>query len=103
MSFTIIFILIRIVFPVVATGCTALGILKFLVTWNDLFWSLILLTEDTKKTLTVMLATFIDFERFMDYGLVMAMTSLVVTPVIILFIIFKKKIIERVALTVVKG
>lgn len=96
-------ILIRIIFPVVATGCTALGILKFLVTWNDLFWPLIMLTKDTKKTLTVMLATFIDFQRFLDYGLLMAFTTLAVIPVIILFLIFQKRIIEGVALTGMKG
>ena len=96
-------ILIRIIFPVVATGCAALGILKFLLTWNDLFWPLIMLTENSRKTLTVMLATFIDFERFMDYGLVMSMTTLVVMPVIILFVIFQKRIIEGVALTGMKG
>lgn len=96
-------ILIRIIFPVVATGCAALGILKFLLTWNDLFWPLIMLTENSRKTLTVMLATFIDFERFMDYGLVMSMTTLVVLPVIILFVIFQKRIIEGVALTGMKG
>ena len=96
-------ILLRVVFPVVATGCTALGILKFLLTWNDLFWPLIMLTEDAKKTLTVMLATFIDFERFTDYGLLMAMTTLVVVPVILLFVIFQRRIIEGVALTGMKG
>jgi len=96
-------ILIRIIFPVVATGCTALGILKFLLTWNDLFWPLIMLIEDAKKTLTVMLATFIDFERFLDYGLLMAMTILVVLPVIALFVIFQRRIIEGVALTGMKG
>jgi multiple sugar transport system permease protein len=96
-------ILLRIVFPVVATGCTALGILKFLLTWNDLFWPLIMLTEETKKTLTVMLATFIDFERFVDYGLLMATTTLVVLPVILLFVVFQRRIIEGVALTGMKG
>jgi multiple sugar transport system permease protein len=96
-------ILMRIVFPVVATGCTALGILKFLLTWNDLFWPLIMLTEEVNKTLTVMLATFIDFERFVDYGLLMAMTALVVLPVILLFVVFQRRIIEGVALTGMKG
>jgi len=96
-------ILLRVVFPVVATGCTALGILKFLLTWNDLFWPLIMLTEDAKKTLTVMLATFIDFERFTDYGLLMAMTTMVVVPVILLFVVFQRRIIEGVALTGMKG
>ncbi len=96
-------ILLRVVFPVVATGATALGILKFLLTWNDLFWPLIMLTRDAKKTLTVMLATFIDFQRFIDYGLLMAMTTMVVLPVIVLFVIFQRRIIEGVALTGMKG
>jgi multiple sugar transport system permease protein len=96
-------ILIRIIFPDVATGCTALGILKFLLTWNDLFWPLIMLTEEANKTLTVMLATYIDFERFVDYGLLMAMTTLVVLPVILLFVVFQRRIIEGVALTGMKG
>jgi multiple sugar transport system permease protein len=96
-------ILLRVVFPVVATGCTALGILKFLMTWNDLFWPLIMLTETAKKTLTVMLATYLDFERFVDYGLLMAMTTLVVLPVILLFVVFQRRIIEGVALTGMKG
>jgi multiple sugar transport system permease protein len=53
--------------------------------------------------LTVMLATFIDFERFVDYGLLMAMTTLVVLPVIFLFVVFQRRIIEGVALTGMKG
>jgi len=96
-------ILIRIIFPVVASGCAALGILKFLVTWNDLFWPLLMLTRDDKKTLTVMLATFIDFQRFIDYGLLMACTTLVVLPVIVLFVFFQRRIIEGVAISGMKG
>jgi len=62
-----------------------------------------MLTKDTKKTLTVMLATFLDFQRFLDYGLLMAFTTLAVIPVILLFLIFQRRIIEGVALTGMKG
>jgi multiple sugar transport system permease protein len=96
-------ILMRIVFPVVATGCAALGILKFLMTWNDFFWPLIMLTDDKKKTLQVVISTLIDFEYYVDFGLVMAATTLVVLPVILLFFFFQKRIIEGVAISGMKG
>lgn len=96
-------ILMRIVFPVVATGCAALGILKFLMTWNDFFWPLIMLTDDKNKTLQVVIATMIDFEYYVDFGLVMAATTLVVLPVIVLFLFFQKRIIEGVAISGMKG
>jgi len=96
-------ILMRVVFPVVAPGCAALGILKFLMTWNDFFWPLIMLTDDRKKTLQVVIATLIDFEYYVDFGLVMAATTLVVLPVVLLFFFFQKRIIEGVALSGMKG
>jgi len=96
-------ILMRIVFPVVDTGCAALGILKFLMTWNDFFWPLIMLTGDRKKTLQVVISTLIDFEYYVDFGLVMAATTLVVLPVILLFFFFQKRIIEGVAISGMKG
>ena len=96
-------ILLRVVFPVVATGCVAMGILKFLMTWNDFFWPLIMLTGDRKMTLPVVLSTLVDFEYYVDYGLVMALTTLVVVPVVILFLIFQKRIIEGVTISGMKG
>lgn len=96
-------ILMRVVFPVVGTGCAAMGILKFLMTWNDFFWPLIMLTDDRRKTLQVVIATLIDFEYYVDFGLVMAATTIVVLPVVVLFFFFQKRIIEGVAISGMKG
>ena len=96
-------ILIRIVFPTVATGAAAFGILKFLMTWNDFFWPLIMLTTEKKMTLQVMLSTMIDFEYYVDYGLVMAATILTVLPVLVLFLVFQRRIIEGVTISGMKG
>jgi multiple sugar transport system permease protein len=62
-----------------------------------------MLTDDKKKTLQVVISTLIDFEYYVDFGLVMAATTLVVLPVILLFFIFQKRIIEGVALSGMKG
>ena len=96
-------ILLRVVFPAVSSGCAALGILKFLITWNDFFFPLIMLQSEKKMTLQIVLSTFIDFEYYMDFGLVMALTTLTVLPVIVLFIAFQRYIIEGVALSGIKG
>ncbi|HUV07943.1 MAG TPA: carbohydrate ABC transporter permease [Spirochaetia bacterium] len=96
-------ILLRVVFPVVSTGCAALGILKFMLTWNDFFWPLIMLSHDKKKTLQVALSTLIDFEYYVDFGMVMALTTMIVIPMIIIFLFFQKRIIEGIAITGMKG
>lgn len=96
-------IFIAIVFPTVASGWAALAVLKFLMTWNDFFWPLIMLTRESKMTLQVMLAQSIDFEMGVDYGFVMALTTLMVIPIVIMFLIFQRKIIEGVSLSGMKG
>ena len=92
-----------IVMPVISTGAVAFGILKFLMTWNDFFWPLIMLTREKKMTLQVLLATSVDFEMGVSYGFVMALTTLIVLPVIILFLAFQRRIIEGVSLSGLKG
>lgn len=96
-------IYLRIVFPVVSAGASAFGILKFLMTWNDFFFPLIMLTQEKRMTLQVMLATSIDFEYGVDYGFVMALSTMVVLPVIVIFLVFQKRIIEGVAISGLKG
>lgn len=96
-------IFISVVFPVVAAGATAFGILKFLMTWNDFFWPLLMLFRDRTMTLQVILATSIDFEMGVRYGYVMALTTLTVLPVLILYGIFQKRIIQGIAMSGLKG
>lgn len=94
---------LSVVFPTVASGWAALGVLKFLMTWNDFFWPLIMLTSERKMTLQVMLAQSVDFEMGVDYGFVMALTTLMVLPIVIMFLFFQRKIIEGVAISGMKG
>jgi multiple sugar transport system permease protein len=93
----------NIVFPSVASGWAALAVLKFLMTWNDFFWPLIMLTHERKMTLQVMLAQSVDFEMGVDYGFVMALTTLMVIPIVIVFLFFQRQIIEGVSLSGMKG
>jgi len=95
-------IFLKVALPVVSAGCSAFGILKFLMTWNDFFFPLIMLTRERKMTLQVLLATSIDFEYGVDYGFVMALSTLVVLPVILIFLLFQNRIMEGVAVSGMK-
>lgn len=95
-------IFLKVALPVVSAGCSAFGILKFLMTWNDFFFPLIMLTKEKKMTLQVLLATSIDFEYGVNYGFVMALSTLVVLPVILIFLLFQNRIMEGVAVSGMK-
>jgi multiple sugar transport system permease protein len=96
-------ILIWIVFPVVKQACAALAILKFLLEWNNFLWPLIMLSSSTKMTLQVAIAVLLDLETTWYYGIVLAGATLAVLPVVILFLILQRQIINSIALTGQKG
>lgn len=96
-------IYVSVALPLVAPGAVAFGILKFLMTWNDFFWPLLMLFDNRRMTLQVVLATSIDFEMGVDYGYVMALTTLTVLPVLILYTVFQRHIIQGIALSGLKG
>jgi multiple sugar transport system permease protein len=96
-------ILFRIVFPVVSPAIAALAILKFLLTWNQFLWPLIMLSSARKMTIQVAIAVLLDLEVAMEYGMIMAGATLAVLPVLILFLLLQRHIITGIALTGMKG
>jgi multiple sugar transport system permease protein len=96
-------ILRRIIFPVVKEACAALSVLIFLMTWNSFLWPLIMLTSATKMTVQVAIATLINVDYVTEYGVVMAGATLGVLPVLILFLILQRHIIQSIALSGQKG
>ncbi|MDB5084190.1 MAG: transporter permease protein [Bacilli bacterium] len=84
--------------PIAATAI----ILTFMSSWNDFLWPLIVLTDNKLQTLPLFLASFT--QQYGNYsGLSMATTTLSILPVIVVFIIFQKYVIQSVALSGLKG
>jgi len=96
-------ILIWIVFPVVKQACAALAILKFLLEWNNFLWPLIMLSSADKMTIQVAIAVLLDMEVAWDYGIVLAGATMATIPVVVLFLILQRQIINSIALTGQKG
>lgn len=93
---------LRIGLPLVGPGLAALGIFAFIGNWNAFLWPLIVGQNAAMRTIPVGVANF-SGEAATQWNLIMAASSLAIVPVLIVFIIFQKQIIEGVVLTGVKG
>ncbi len=93
-------VLMRIVLPLSATGLAAVGILTFIMCWNEFFFALVLTGRDT-RTLTVFLYSFMTF-REIQWGPLMALGTMMTLPVIIFSVFFRKQLIEGITLGALK-
>ncbi len=93
-------VLTRIVLPLSATGLAAVGILTFIMCWNEFFFALVLTGRNT-RTLTVFLYSFMTF-REIQWGPLMALGTMMTLPVIIFSVFFRKQLIEGITLGALK-
>lgn len=92
----------KIVLPLSKTGLITLGVLTFNSVWNDYMGPMIYLDTDKKKTIQLGLATF-KRQYDTDYGAIMAGTVISLIPIVIVYAIAQKYIVEGVANTGIKG
>jgi len=75
--------------PIMATS----GIFIFIAQWNSFLWPLITLNSEASYTLPVGLATMQD-QQIMDYGLLMAGATFAALPMVLVFMLFSKHLLE---------
>lgn len=97
-------IFLKIALPLVKPALGALAIFNFVGNWNAFFWPLIIAQTREMFTLPVGLSSFSSeaSSQFSQWGAVMAGISIAIIPLLIVFLIFQKRIIEGVALTGLK-
>jgi multiple sugar transport system permease protein len=93
---------VRIALPLVRPALAALCIFTFLGNWNAFIWPLIVIQTPAMRTLPVGIALF-SGEAGSAWHLIMAASSLAVLPVLAVFIILQRQIIEGVVLTGLRG
>ena len=93
---------LRIGLPLVAPALAALAIFNFLGNYNAYLWPLIIIQSPEMRTLPIGIALF-SGEAGTQWQLIMTASSLAVIPVLIVFAIFQRQIIEGVVLTGTKG
>lgn len=94
----------QLIFPLIRPAIAAQFILWFMGGWNDYLAPLIYLNSPEKQTLQVVIANLnAAYAIQTDYPLIMAASVVSLLPVLVVFIIFQKQIIESVALSGMKG
>ncbi|SEF13279.1 carbohydrate ABC transporter membrane protein 2, CUT1 family [Arthrobacter alpinus] len=93
----------RVTFPLLGPGMVATGVFAFLAAWNEYTLALVVLSSGTAVTLPVWLQGFQTSLRGTDWGGVMAGSTLIAVPVIILFIIVQNKMSTGMTAGAVKG
>ena len=92
----------QIAMPLVSSALVALGIFTFLGSWNDLFWPLIVLNNRDMLTLPVGLAI-LGQGNYVQRGLTMAAAALASFPVLLLYAVFQRRIIQGISMTGMGG
>lgn len=92
----------HIMLPLARPGLVALGILTVLWSWNDLMWPLVVNNDPERMTLSAGLAT-LKGEHFTDYPVLMAGSLLATLPVIVVFVVMQRRVLEGIAFTGTKG
>ncbi|HEV8538448.1 MAG TPA: carbohydrate ABC transporter permease [Bacteroidota bacterium] len=78
-----------IIMPLCKPILITLAIFTFMATWNDFFWPLIVMTDDSMYTLPVALAN-LSGEHVQDTELMMAGSVITILPVMIIFLALQK-------------
>ena len=96
-------ILFQILLPLAGPALSALAILGFEASWNNYFGPLIFLTSPEKMTLPVGLVSLSAGQGGGPAVVVFAGITLVVAPVLIVFLIFQRAFVESVASVGIRG
>ncbi len=94
----------RMVVPLIKPAVAAQFILWFMAIWNDFLAPIIYLNTPEKQTLQLVIASMkTQYAIQTDYPLIMTASVIALIPVLAIFAIFQKQIIESIALTGSKG
>ncbi|HET8751099.1 MAG TPA: carbohydrate ABC transporter permease [Gaiellaceae bacterium] len=83
---------IRILLPLVAPGLVATSVFAFITSWNEFIFASTLLHDGSKQTITVWLSLLYGGNRFVDWGAIMAASTLIAIPIVIFFLLVQRRI-----------
>ncbi|GAA3872039.1 carbohydrate ABC transporter permease [Tessaracoccus defluvii] len=92
----------RIIMPLLTPAMVTTAIFSFIWAYNDFFSQLIYLSSLDRLTVPLALRRFLDAAGHSDWGAMFAMSILSIIPVLIVFVLFQRRIVEGMATTGLK-
>ncbi|WP_409342307.1 carbohydrate ABC transporter permease [Paenibacillus sp. MBLB4367] len=93
----------RIVVPLAAPGLVAVSLYSFILGWNDYQYSLIFTNSLDAKTVQVGIAEVMDSMGQTNWGGILASGVIIVLPIIVIFSVIQKFLVEGLTAGSVKG
>ncbi|MFL5826381.1 MAG: carbohydrate ABC transporter permease [Thermoleophilaceae bacterium] len=94
----------KIVLPLAAPGFVTAGLLAFIFAWNEFLLSITLTSTPTRRPVSAAIAFFTGSSQFeVPLGTISAATVTITVPLIILVIVFQKRIVAGLTAGAVKG
>ncbi len=95
-------IMTQIMLPMCKSAMVTIAMFSFIGTWNAYFWPLVMTRSESVRPLTLAVEKLRDAELGIRWNTLMAANTLLVVPILIVFIFASKKIIEGFAYRGVK-
>ena len=94
----------RVILPLAVPGVFTAGILAFIAAWNDFLFANVLTTTNASRTAPVALSYFTGASQFTQPAGAIAAGAVVVTvPILIMVLIFQRRIVSGLTAGAVKG
>ncbi len=91
----------RIIVPLSGPAFATVAILTFLPAWNQYLWPLMVVQKENLRPVMVGMQYF--FQLNTAWGEVMAYTSMITIPVLVVFLVFQRAFVSSIAASGVKG
>jgi raffinose/stachyose/melibiose transport system permease protein len=95
-------IFFRIIFPMAKPGIATVATLAFLNCWNDLLLGLVLISDPAKRTLSMSISA-LKGSYVTQYGLLCSGFVISIVPVVIMYLLFQKQVVQGMTAGAVKG
>ncbi|MDQ0467903.1 carbohydrate ABC transporter permease [Labrys wisconsinensis] len=97
-------ILTRILLPLMGPALASTGLLSFILAWNEFLFALTFILSDENRTVPVAIGLISGNSRYeYPFGPIMAASIIVTLPLIVLVLIFQRRIVTGLTAGAVKG
>ena len=91
-----------VILPSVKPAMATLLIIKFMWSWNEFFWPMVVTSSPQMKVVTMGLMSFTNM-YFIEYNLLTAAAVISVLPILLIFITLQRWVIQAVVMSGLKG
>jgi len=91
-----------VILPSVKPAIATLLIIKFLWSWNEFFWPMVVISSPQMKVVTMGLIGFTN-QYFIEYNLLTAAAVISILPILVIFITLQRWVVQAVVMSGLKG